>query len=196
MNMLTVQLNPAYSSMVAISKYGARFGGFNRHQLAAFVIARRALGYGEAPALDCLPKTRRERWMWNRTIGFYGHQPAIQTLSRREPLEWKNVGNVNGGGVMTELFTAHPATTPSKMGLSHSTSERGIPAEMIDRRAGRVRPNGQSSRGDGARGHRVNPPHTRVMRHRWLLGRIQSGRNSFIATFRARARLSKVGHQN
>jgi flavin-binding protein dodecin len=160
MNMLTVEVDPAYSSKVAVAKYGRRFGGFNRHQLAAFVIARRALGYGEAPALDCLPKTRKERTMWNRCVRYYGYSPRIQTLPWREPMERKSAVEVNGRRGVTELLTAPPAITPSRMGLGHSPSREGAndAIEDIIRRAGRVRPNGQASRGDGARGRRVNPP--------------------------------------
>lgn len=64
MNVVTVEVNPAYLSMVATIKYRKQFGGFNRHHLAAFVIARRALGYGEVPALSCLPgKKEKEKRM-------------------------------------------------------------------------------------------------------------------------------------
>jgi hypothetical protein len=63
LGMLSVEVNPPHTSKVAIIKYGKRYGGFNRHQLASFVIARRALGYGEAPVLDCLPRTKKERTM-------------------------------------------------------------------------------------------------------------------------------------
>jgi hypothetical protein len=157
MNMLTVEVDPAYSSKVAKAKYGRRFGGFNRHQLAAFVIARRALGHGDAPVPDCLPKSRMERMMWNRSVRYYSHSPRIQTLPRHEPLERKSAADVNGRGGMTELLTAPPAIAPSKTGLSHS-GEVTTTSEIVIRRAGRVRPNGHASRGDGARGHRVSPP--------------------------------------
>jgi len=120
MNMLSLEVDPAYSSKVAIIKYGKRYGGFNRHQLAAFVIARRALGYGEAPVLDCLPVTKRERKMWNHCITYYGYLPQIQTLLHHKPMEWKSDGDDNGGGEITELLTAPPAITSSQMGLSHS----------------------------------------------------------------------------
>ena len=160
MSMLSVEVGPAYSSKVAIAKYEKRFGGFNRHQLAAFVIARRALGYGEAPVLDCLPRTKKENAMWNRSVRYYGYSPVVQTLPRHEPKERKSVVDVNGGGRITELLRAPPAITPSKMGLGHQTPPKGVTAsEIIIRRAGRVRPNGHASRGDGARGHRVHPPH-------------------------------------
>jgi hypothetical protein len=158
MNMLSVNVGPAYTSLVAIAKYGKKFGGFNRHQLAAFVIARRALGYGETPALDCLPGTRKERTMWNHCARYYGHQPRIRTLLHHEPMEWKSDGDVNGGGVMTKLFTAPPADTSSQMGLSHAPEEGAETVEIVVRRAGRASPNGHTNRGDWARGRRTHPP--------------------------------------
>ncbi len=64
MNVIALDVNPAYTSMVAIEKYGRQFGGFNRHQLAAFVIGRRALGHQEFPSE--IPKTKKkEKRMWN-----------------------------------------------------------------------------------------------------------------------------------
>jgi len=123
MGMLSVEVNPPHTSKVAIIKYGKRYGGFNRHQLASFVIARRALGYGEAPVLDCLPRTKWERTMWNHCITYYGYPPQIQTLLHHEPMEWKSDGDDNnGGGEITELLTAPPAITSSQMGLSHTPS--------------------------------------------------------------------------
>jgi len=163
MGMLSLEVDPVYSSKVAIIKYGKRYGGFNRHQLAAFVIARRALGYGEAPVLDCIPVTKRERKMWNHCITYYGYLPQIQTLLHRKPMEWKSDGDDNnGGGEITELLTAPPAITSSQMGLGHS--DEGVDTiETTNGLAGRVHPNGHTSRGDGARGHRVNPPGTFVL---------------------------------
>ncbi len=154
--MLSVEVSPAYSSRVAIAKYGRRFGGFNRHQLAAFVIARRALGYGEAPVLDCLPTRKKEAMMWNHCIRYYGYQPQLQTLPRHEPMERNSVGDGNGGGGITELLTAPPAITSSRMGLSHAPN--GAPfIEGSNGRAGRVHPNGHTNRGDGATGYGVGP---------------------------------------
>jgi hypothetical protein len=165
--MLSLEVDPAYSSKVAIVKYGKRYGGFNRHQLAAFVITRRALGYGEAPVLDCLPRTKQERKMWNHCIRYYGYLPQIQTLLHRKPMEWKSDGDDNnGGGKITELLTAPPAITSSQMGLSHTQQRASIieaPIETSIGRAGRVHPNGHTSRGDGARGHRVSPPGTFIL---------------------------------
>jgi hypothetical protein len=160
LDMFSVEVDPAYSSKVAVTKYVKSFGKFNRHQLAAWVIARRALGFGEAPSLDCIPRTTKEKMMWNRSIRYYGYQPQVRTLPCREPLERKSVGDENEGGVVTKLLVAPPAVTLSRMGLSHSPPNRGgNTSEIVVRRAGRVRPNGHTSRGDGARGHRVDLPH-------------------------------------
>jgi IS605 OrfB family transposase len=140
MGMLSVEVNPAYTSTVAVAKYGKRYGGFNRHQLAAFVIARRALGYGEAPVLDCLPRTKQERSMWNHCIRYYGCLPQIQTLLHREPMEWKSDGDDNGGGgEITELLTAPPAVT-SAMGSSHAPQRAPIIEASIEtgERAGSI----------------------------------------------------------
>ncbi len=153
---LSVEVNPSYTSMVAIAKYGKLFGGFNRHHLAAFIIARRALGHGEAPILDYLPRTRKEARMWNHCIRYYGYQPRIQTLPSREPMEWKSGRGGNGGGVITKLLTAPPAYTSSRMGSSHAP-ERAPIIEESNGRAGRVHPNGHTNRGGGATGHRVSP---------------------------------------
>lgn len=158
MGMLTVEVNAAYTSKVALTKYSRQFGGFNRHLLAAFVIARRALGYGEAPTESCLPKTRKERSMWNHCIMYYGYSPQIQTLLQREPMEWKSADDVNGGGEVTELLRAPPASTSGRR-LSHAPMGALNTRKEASRRTGRVHPNRHTIGGDGARGHRVNPPH-------------------------------------
>ncbi len=162
MSMMSVEVNPAYTSMVAIAKYGKRFGGFNRHQLAAFVIARRALGYGEAPLLACLPRSRKENAMWNHCVRYYGYSPAIQTLLHHEPMERKSGGDGNGGGGITELLRARPANT-SVRGLSHDAPVNNCAGavntiETANRRVGSVHPNPHTREGDGARGYRVSPP--------------------------------------
>lgn len=118
MDMLVVEVNPAYSSMVAIVKYGRQFGGFNTHQLAGFVIARRALGYGEAPMLSCLPKAKKERSMWNHCVRYYGYQPQVRTWPHHEPMERKSDGDDKGGRVITELLRARPTNTSGE-GLCH-----------------------------------------------------------------------------
>lgn len=161
MGMVSVEVNPAYTSKVAIAKYGRLFGGFDRHQLAAFVIARRALGHGEAPVLGCLPRNRKEKVMWNHCVRYYGYSPAIQTLLHHEPMERKSGGADNGGGGITKLLRAPPAITPSRMGLSHSP--RGVTAiPDTNGRAGRVHPNRHPSGGDGAREYRVGSPHQAI----------------------------------
>jgi hypothetical protein len=90
----------------------------------SFVIARRALGYGEAPVLDCIPRTKQERKMWNNCIRYYGYLPQIHILLHSEPMEWKSDGDDNnGGGEITELLTAPLANTSSQMGLGHTPSK-------------------------------------------------------------------------
>jgi hypothetical protein len=166
MGMLSLEVDPVYSSKVAIIKYGKRYGGFNRHQLAAFVIARRALGYGKAPVLDCLPGTKQERSMWNHCVSYYGHPSELPTLPCREPMERKCGGDAKGGRTDDELLTAPPAITSSRMGLGHSPyDEEGADAiEIPNGRVDRAHQNGHTSRGDGARGHRVSPPDTFILR--------------------------------
>ncbi|MCS4539875.1 MAG: hypothetical protein HYU03_04200, partial [Thaumarchaeota archaeon] len=162
MNMMSVQVNPAYTSKVAVIKYGRRFGGFNRHQSAAFVIARRALGYGEVPVRGCFPANRKEKGMWNHCIRYYGYSPAIQTLLHHEPMERKSGGDGNGGGGMTRLLRARPANTSARR-LSHDAPVNNCAGavnaiETANRRVGSVHPNPHTREGDGARGHRVSPP--------------------------------------
>jgi len=180
MGMPSVEVDPAYSSMAAMTKYGKRFGGFNRHLLAAFVIARRALGYGEAPVFDCLPTTGKERAMWNRCIGYYGYSPEVQTWPRHEPSERKSAGDVNGKKGITKLLRAPSAITSSRMGLSRDPplKKGDITKEIIIRRAERVRPNGQASRGGGARGHRVSPPDAEARRSAAIFDDKEDNRNS------------------
>ena len=158
--MFSTQTPAPYTSAVATMKYGRNFGGFSRHQLAAFVIARRALGFGEIPIPHCIPRTKKEKRMWNYCAEGYGHQSQVQTWSRREPLERKSAGNANGGGLVAKLPTAPSAATP-QTGSSHRDSVEQKSGENIGNligRAGRVHPNGHTSRGDGARGDRVNLP--------------------------------------
>ena len=162
MDMLHVKVNPNYTSRAAIVKYGKQFGGFNRHQLAAFVIARRALGYGEAPTDECIPKTSKDKIMWNYSIKYYGYSPQLQTLPRHEPMEWKSDGDVNGEGRITELPKARPTNT-SSMRLSHNAPVESCTgavdaSELASRRVGSTHPNPHTKEGDGARGDRVNPP--------------------------------------
>jgi hypothetical protein len=161
MGMLTFEVDPAYSSRVAATKYSVQFGGLDSHELAALVIARRAQGYGEAPVPSCLPKNRRQRAMWNRCIAYYGCPPRIQTLPHHEPMERNNGGDVNGGGRTTKLLTAPPAVTFAR-GLSHAPAGEleTQPIETTKWRAGRVCPNPHTREGDRARGHRVSPPHS------------------------------------
>jgi hypothetical protein len=125
MNVMTVEVNPAYTSTVATAKYFGQVRGFNRHQLVAFMIARRALELGEAPTIERLPKTRREKAMWNHCMRHYGYSPAIQTLTRHEPMEWRNDGDVNGRGILARLLTASPVVTSSQIRVKPHSPGRG-----------------------------------------------------------------------
>jgi hypothetical protein len=83
-------------------------------------------------------------------------------------MEWKRDGDDNGGGggEITELLTAPPTRYHLILDVvkPHSPDKEGVDTiETTMRRAGRVHPNGHTSRGDGARGHRVSPPGTFIM---------------------------------
>jgi hypothetical protein len=52
-------------------------------------------------------------------------------------MEWKRDGDNNGGEEITELLTAPPANTSSKMGLSH-TSDKLIEKHQLGERAGPI----------------------------------------------------------
>ncbi|MDG6996860.1 MAG: hypothetical protein JRN52_13145 [Nitrososphaerota archaeon] len=169
-SMLTLEVNPAYTSMVAIAKYGMQFGGFNRHQLAAFVIGRRALGYKESPTGICTTKTKKkEKRMWSYCSKNYycGYKSQLQTLLPHEPMEWKSAWADNGGGTVTELLNkARPASTPeTEKGLrSHfnapADNRAGAVSSVIapttKRQEGSVHPNPHAREGDGATEHRVD----------------------------------------
>ncbi|MDG6907174.1 MAG: hypothetical protein JRN20_15475 [Nitrososphaerota archaeon] len=164
-SMVVLEVNPAYTSMVAIAKYGMQFGGFNRHQLAAFVIGRRALGYKESPTGICLVKTRKEKKMWRYCSKNYGYKSQLQTLLLHEPMEWKSAWADNGEGTVTELLNkARPASTSeTEKGLrSHINAPADDRAGYVSviaptgRQAGSVHPNRHISEGDGATEHRVD----------------------------------------
>jgi hypothetical protein len=68
-------------------------------------------------------------------------------------MELKRDGDDNGEEGITELLKAPLANTSSKMGLSHTY--KLIEKQQLGK--SRVHPNSHANRGDGARGHRVNP---------------------------------------
>jgi len=130
-----------YSSTAGELKYGKQFSRFNRHQLAAFVIGRRALGYGERldeEQLESLPKRKR---VHARKIisSFYGHRHEL--LMPREGTDGRmSGGDVKGASAFDERVTPHTAVTLVKPRLSLVLGG-GCPRDEL-----------------GARGHGVNPP--------------------------------------
>jgi hypothetical protein len=164
-DMLVLDVDPAYTSKVATRKYGRQFGGFNRHQLAAFVIGRRALGYKEFPIEICQPVRKNEKRMWRYcSRNYYGYQSQLQTMLLHEPMERKSARADNGENeTVTELLKARPASTSHERGLSHTNAPADSRAGAVPcitqtkRRAGSVHPNPHAEEGDGATGYRVRP---------------------------------------
>jgi len=138
---ICAEVNPAYSSIAGELKYGKQFARFNRHQLAAFVLGRRALGYGEklsAEQLERIPKRRRAHAV--RVISsFRGHRHEL--LKPRPGTDGRMPGgDAKGASVVGERVTPHTAATLAKPRLSLMLGGGCWPDE------------GQ------ARGHGVNPP--------------------------------------
>jgi predicted transposase len=136
---ICVEVNPAYSSIAGKLKYGKQFARFNGHQLAALVLGRRALGYGEkigADRLGQIPKRRRTHAAYVIS-SFRGHRhellkPRISTDGRMPG------GDVKGASAAGERVTPHAATTSLRLSL--------------------LLGGGCREDDSGARGHGVNPP--------------------------------------
>ncbi len=112
-----LDVDPAYTRKVATAKYGRQFGGFNRHELAAFVIGRRALGYKESAIEICMTKTKKEKKMWRYCSRNYGYQSQLQPMLLHEPMEWKSARADNGDKeAVTKLLKARPASTSHERG--------------------------------------------------------------------------------
>jgi hypothetical protein len=112
---ICAQVNPAYSSIAGELKYGGLFGRFNRHQLAALVLGRRGLGYGEhltEEQLDKLP--RRGRAYAAKMMGsFYGHghrllKPMVGADGR---MPVKDAKEARPQFVLMQRVTPHTAKT-------------------------------------------------------------------------------------
>ena len=138
---ICADVNASYSSIAGELKYGRQFARFNRHQLAAFVLARRALGYGERLSADVLKQIPKCKQAHAKKIisSFHGHRhellmPCLGTDGRMLG------GDVKGASAVTKWVTPHTAVTLVKPRLSLLL--------------------GGGCRGDEsrARGHGVNPP--------------------------------------
>jgi hypothetical protein len=142
---ICAEVAPEYSSIVGELKYGQLFGGFNRHQLAALVLGRRGLGYGERLSdeqLSRLPK-RSRAYAEKRVESFYGHghwllKPRLSADGRMDGEDAKEAQPRD------ERVTPHTATTsPVRLSL--------------------LLGGGRHEDGSWAREHRVNsPPPTTV----------------------------------
>ncbi len=75
--LILVRAPAAYSSRIAEAKYKPSFPRMNVHQLAAFVLGRRALGLQENLGLDQLKVVAgrvRKRQAWVKAISLHGHR--------------------------------------------------------------------------------------------------------------------------
>ena len=148
------EVRAGYSSIAGGLKYGGQFSRFNGHQLAALVLGRRALGYGEkldAKQLEQIPKRRRAHAK-KIISSFCGHRhellkPCLGTDGRMSRKDAK------GASAVAERVTSHTAAT-SVLGINDA-ERRSHPA--LPRLSAML---GGGCPGDepGARGHGVNPP--------------------------------------
>jgi len=138
---ICLEVNAGYSSIAGELRYGKQFPRFNRHQLAALVLARRALGYGEklsAEQLESIPK-RRRAYAVQIIRSFHGHRHEL--LRPCHGTDGRMLGrDAKGTSAMTERVTPHTAVTPALPRLS-LLLDGGCPGDE-----------------PGARGHGVNPP--------------------------------------
>ena len=136
---ICAEVKAGYSSIAGELKYREQFLRFNGHQLAAFVLGRRALGYGEKLSAEQLEQIPKRRAYAARAISsFHGHRhellmPHAGTDGRMSS------GDVKGANAVGKRVTPHTAAT-SLPRLSTLLGGGCWPDE------------GQ------ARGHRVNPP--------------------------------------
>ena len=137
---ICVEISSSYSSLGSELKYGKQFSRFNRHQLAAFVLGRRALGFGEKLSTEQLEQIPKGKRAYARRIisSFHGHRHEL--LMPRSGTDGRmSGGDVKGASAFDERLTAHTAVT-------------SLPRLSLVL--------GGGCRGDEprARGHRVNPP--------------------------------------
>jgi hypothetical protein len=142
MEWIICEEDPAWTSAVAEAEYKKQFPRLSVHQLAAYVLGRRALGFGEnlsQESLEAIPKRNRgyaQAYAWS----FYGH--GHPSLMPRTPTNGRiGVEDAKGAEPLTERVTPH---TRKAVRLSWFFREPATGEGSPD--AG------------GARGHRVNPP--------------------------------------
>jgi hypothetical protein len=140
---ICAQVNPAYSSIAGDLKYKELFRRFNRHQLAALVLGRRGLGYGEHLTDEQLNRLQRRgrAYAKKRMESFYGHGHRLlkPRPSADGRMDGEDAKEARPQFVLTERVTPHTAVT-SPVRLSVLLGG-GCPAGLA-----------------GARTHRVNVP--------------------------------------
>ncbi len=125
---IVAEVDPRYSSSIALEKYARQFQGFQRHGLAGFIIARRALGYSEEPTMNyfedhlkqIIAKKRKNKedrkllFMWkycSSTVDFGYH--SLSHILHHDPMERKS-GTVTldeNQRILTKMVTPRPAGT-------------------------------------------------------------------------------------
>jgi len=132
---------PAWTSTIAEAKYKKQFPRISIHQLAAYVLGRRALGFGEnlsTQDLEAIPQRKRQ-YAQAYTWSFYGHRhpylkPHISTDGRM------GVEDAKGRDAFDKWVTPCPCPLGRAVRLSVLLTG-GCRADEAR-----------------ARGHRVNPP--------------------------------------
>jgi len=137
-----VEVDAAYSSVAGKAKYGRNFSGFNGHQLAALVLGRRALGYGEKLSVAQVKTIPKRRRMYAVKTISQSHRHLF--LTPRLPADGRIDGeDAKGTSALTERVTPHTAITSGN-------AKRCLGLSLLG--------GGCSENESGARGHRVNPP--------------------------------------
>ncbi len=136
---ICAEVNASYSSIAGGLKYDKQFSRFNGHQLAALVLARRALGYSERLSEEQLKQIPKHRAYARKIISsFRGHRHEL--LRPCSGTDGRMLGrDAKGSSTLDKRVTPHTVAT-SKPRLSLLL--------------------GGECHGDEprARGHRVNPP--------------------------------------
>jgi hypothetical protein len=141
---ICTEVNASYSSIAGELKYGKQFARFNRHKLAASVLGRRALGYGEQLSAEQLAQIPKRKRAYARKIisSFHGHRHEL--LMPRASTDGRMLGgDAKGASAVGERVTPHTAVT-SELGI--------LPRLSLVLGGGCWLDEGR------ARGHGVNPP--------------------------------------
>jgi len=138
---ICAEVNAAYSSVAARLKYSRNFSGFNGHQLAALVLGRRALGYGEKLSAAQIKTIPKHRAYAVKTIS-QSHRHLF--LKPRLPADGRiDSEDAKEASALTKRVTPHTAATSGN-------AKRCLRLSLL----GGGGPEDES----GVRGHRVNPP--------------------------------------